>query len=117
MRCWLDRDTCQVCGVGAVAVGWSQDTALEFQGRRICAECLVPTVPHNAWRDWLLFYVYTPKTSFLEVLNDVFAEEFQRRSVIKHARQKPERRYTAAELVSAALDERTRSWVLPSVRG
>ena len=49
-----------------------------FQGQRICADCLVPEIPANSWRDWLLYFVYTPRSSFVQVLEDAFAEDFQR---------------------------------------
>jgi len=70
--CWLDWDVCEVCGVGAAESG------VVFQGKRICANCLVPEIPSNSWRDWLLYFVYTPRSSFVQVLEDAFAEDFQR---------------------------------------
>ena len=49
-----------------------------FQGKHTCADCLVPEIPADSWRDWLLYFVYTPRSSFVQVLEDAFAEDFQR---------------------------------------
>lgn len=72
ISCWIDWEVCEVCGVGAAV----QDVV--FRKQRICADCLVPDIPANAWRDWLLYFVYTPRSSFVQVLEDAFAEDFQR---------------------------------------
>jgi hypothetical protein len=78
LSCYFDRETCEVCGLGPVVCGESHASALEFQGKKVCADCLVPEVPLDAWNNWLLFYVYSPASSFAQVLADASAEEFER---------------------------------------
>jgi hypothetical protein len=86
LACWLGRETCQVCGLGPVVGGFSRVSALEFRGKKICADCLVPEVPLDAWNDWLLFYIYSPQSSFAQVLADAYAEDYER-SPGRHSRR------------------------------
>lgn len=79
LPCWLDRETCEVCGVGPVVPGDSWSRALKFQGNKVCYDCLVPDVPMDAWKDWLLYFCYTPKSSFVAILEDALAEDVRRR--------------------------------------
>lgn len=71
ISCWIDWEACEVCGVAPAIRG------VKFQGRHICGECLVPDIPNDLWNNWLLVYIYTPRSSFVEVLDDAFAEDFR----------------------------------------
>jgi hypothetical protein len=73
VSCWIDADVCEVCGVGVAEPG------LVYQGRRTCGDCLrTPEIPTDAWHDWLLYYVYTPRSAFVQIMEDAFAEDFRR---------------------------------------
>lgn len=65
--------------MGAVVSGDSKDKPLVFRGKKICANCLVPDVPEAAWRDWLLYFVYTPQSSFVQVMEHAFVMDCERR--------------------------------------
>gem|GEM_PF-6603275 len=73
ISCWLDWEACEVCGHGAALPGTT------FRGQHVCAECLLtPEIPDSAWHDWILYYVYAPRSAFVQILEDAFAEDFRR---------------------------------------
>ena len=74
ISCWIDWEECGICGLAPAMLEF------RFRGQYVCEDCLVPEIPSDSWRDWLLYFIYTPRSSLVQVLEDAFAEDFHKAS-------------------------------------
>ena len=68
LTCWLAWPSCEICGVGARQPGYDDNPT--YQGKHLCAECLVPEISEEYVR-WQFICVAQMGSSFNFVVDGI----------------------------------------------